>query len=75
VVICDGPSHKENGRRYGLFSVMNQRFAPGGIILFDNVDAKQEQDGLYYWMKELNLKYERCGSEKPFFIIIAPDNG
>jgi hypothetical protein len=75
LVSCDGPSHylgNRDARRYGLFPLMKEKFAPGCTILFDNADLKQEQEGLYYWIDELNGEYEKGGTEKQFLHITLP---
>ena len=79
LIICDGPTRHERGRRYGLFPMMNQWFSPGCIILFDDIDidTEHEQGGLDYWLKKLNvkveIKHEKRGSSRPFFIITMPN--
>lgn len=72
LVICDGPSNEDQARRYGLFPLMKQRFSPGCVILFDNNDAEPEQEGLHYWMKELNLSSQVVECEKLFVILQTP---
>jgi len=77
LVICDGPlsEFNEKARRYGLFPVMNQRFIPGGVILYDNVELEHEKEGLLYWIKELNLECEKIGSYRPHYRITVPRTG
>jgi hypothetical protein len=72
LVSCDGPYQEGDARRYGLFPMMKERFAPECTILFDNESLKQEQEGLYYWVDKLQAQYEKRGSEKPFLHITLP---
>jgi len=79
LVICDGPTRQQGGRRYGLLSVLNRRFMPGCVILFDDIDSEHERNGIDYWLKELNLtyetKYEKRDPYRPFYIMTVPKNG
>ena len=74
LVSCDGPTHQINAdaRRYALFPMMKERFAPECIILFDNEAFKQEQEGLYYWLDKLRAQYEKGGTEKIYLKIKMP---
>ena len=77
LIICDGPRKTNNARRYGVFPIMKERFAPGCAILFDNSDLEQEQDGLYFWLKKISAQYEirkglQGSIETPFLHIVLP---
>lgn len=77
LISCDGPHKTEEARRYGMFSIMKERFAPGCVILFDNCNSGKEQDGLYFWMNELLAQYEirkglKGDKDTPFLLINIP---
>ncbi|MDQ3805044.1 MAG: class I SAM-dependent methyltransferase [Acidobacteriota bacterium] len=49
LVVCDGPPSQTAGGRYGLLPVMGRRFAPGAVLLLDDVDRPEEQQILRRW--------------------------
>lgn len=66
LVICDGPPGRTRGGRYGLMPVMQDRLAPGCVILLDDVRRKQESDTARRWASELDAALTLHGSDKPY---------
>ena len=77
--VHSSPANEGRVRRYGIFSVMNHRFSPARVILFDNFDSERERDGFSYWMRELGikklyLKHKKTNSLQPYVLITLPNH-
>jgi len=53
-VVCDGPPGATRGGRYGLGPVMKQVFAPGCLVMLDDVARPEERSIIARWRIELS---------------------
>lgn len=72
LVVCDGPSQRCRGGRYGLVPLMLDRLAPGCTILLDDAMRVTEQMILMRWTKHLGSEPTIVGRERPFAVLPVP---
>jgi hypothetical protein len=72
LVVCDGPSPRCRGGRYGLIPVLGKRLAPGCVILLDDAMRATERAILVQWARNLGTTPTLLGQEKPFAVVTVP---
>jgi hypothetical protein len=68
LVVCDGPPKSTRGGRFGLLPVLNERLAPGCVILLDDASRPDEQEIIRRWASDISLHYDVRG-ERPFAVM------
>ncbi len=61
LVLCDGPPGDVPGGRYGLVPVLRDRFAPGCVILLDDIVRDEERAIAHRWADELGTAAKFLG--------------
>jgi hypothetical protein len=61
LVVCDGPPGDTKGGRYGLLPVLQDKLAPGALILLDDADRPDEAAILDRWRREAGWQARRRG--------------
>ncbi|MGK7910660.1 MAG: hypothetical protein AB4050_04125 [Synechococcus sp.] len=69
LVICDGPSARPQGGRFGLLPVMSDRLSADTVVLLDDAGREPEQMVAERWMAEFGGNAELLGHSKPFIQI------
>jgi hypothetical protein len=69
LAVCDGPSGRTRGGRYGLLPVLGENLSTGCTILFDDAARPGEQDVIRRWESEERVRTEVRGTHKPYAVV------
>jgi hypothetical protein len=69
LVVCDGPSGRTRGGRYGLLPVLGDHLGDRATILLDDLDRPGEQEVVQRWQRRKPMQTEIRGDRKPYAIV------
>ena len=70
LVICDGPTRKTRGGRYGLLPIMATNLLPGCEILLDDMGRPEEQEALASWESNFPVRGRLVCEADPYAVIV-----
>jgi hypothetical protein len=75
LVVCDGPTGRTRGGRFGLLPVLGDRLETGCMILLDDAGRAGEREVLRRWNASADLSFELRGKEKPYAVVRVVSDG